>query len=156
MSEHRFSNKNCEIVLPLGQEGIEKIIPHRFPFLFIDRVYELEIGKKAVGSWAIKGDEWFFQGHFPEYPVVPGVLIAEALAQMGAVAILSKAENRGQIALFAGIDSFRFKKEVLPGDVLVLTTELTKVRGSVGKSEAVATVNDKLVASGTLTFAIKA
>lgn len=133
---------------------IKNIIPHRDPFLFIDEITELETGIKAVGIKQIKEDEYFFKGHFPDYPVVPGVIIVEALAQVGAVAILSLKENKGKLAFFAGIDKFRFKKQVLPGDKLKLEVEITKSKGSIGKGSAVAYVNDKVVAFGELMFAV--
>ncbi len=133
---------------------IQAIIPHRYPFLLVDRIIELEVGKKAVGIKNVTINEPFFQGHFPDYPVMPGVLIVEALAQVGAVAILSVEENKGKIGLLAGLDGFRFKEQVKPGDTLVLEVELTRVRASIGKGRGVAKVNGKVVAEGDLMFAL--
>ena len=114
-------------------QGIQKIIPHRYPFLLIDKIVSLEPGKRAVGIKNVTMNEPFFQGHFPDYPVMPGVLIIEALAQVGAVAVLSMEENKGKIALFAGIDKLRMRRQVKPGDTLTLELELTRLRGSIGK-----------------------
>lgn len=139
----------------LDVEEIQKIIPHRYPFLLIDRIIEIEPGKKSKGIKNVTANESFFAGHFPGYPVMPGVLIVEALAQVGAVSILSLEENKGKIAFFAGIDGFRFKKQVVPGDQLLLEVEITKRKGPVGKGEAVASVNGEIVATGELTFAVK-
>jgi 3-hydroxyacyl-[acyl-carrier-protein] dehydratase len=136
-------------------EEIQKIIPHRYPFLLIDTIIDLEPGKRATGIKNVTVNEHFFVGHFPDYPVMPGVLIVEALAQVGAVAILSLDQNKGKIALFAGIDGFRFKKQVVPGDQLLLEVEITKSKGPVGKGNAVARIGDAVVASGELTFAVK-
>ncbi|MDD4570082.1 MAG: 3-hydroxyacyl-ACP dehydratase FabZ [Tepidanaerobacteraceae bacterium] len=138
----------------LNIEEIKKIIPHRYPFLLIDRILELKQGKRAVGIKNVSVNEEFFQGHFPEKPVMPGVLIVEALAQVGACAILSSEDNRGKIALFAGIDGMRFKRQVVPGDQLQLEVELTKVRGSIGKGKAKATVDGEIAAAGELMFAV--
>jgi 3-hydroxyacyl-[acyl-carrier-protein] dehydratase len=138
----------------LGSREIQEIIPHRWPFLLVDRITELRPGAGAVGLKNISAGEIVFQGHFPGYPIFPGVLIVEALAQVGAVAILSLDENKGKIALFGGIDGFRFREGVYPGDVLRLEVEVTKRRGPIGKGSAKATVGDKTVADGELTFAI--
>lgn len=138
----------------LTYDEIKQIIPHRYPFLLIDRIVELAEGKHAVGIKQVSGNEPFFQGHFPEYAVMPGVLIIEALAQVGAVALLKMDEYQGKIAFFAGIDNCRFKKQVTPGDTLKLEVEITKLRGPIGKGKAVATTNGELVASAELTFAI--
>ncbi len=134
---------------------IKNVIPHRYPFLLVDKITELEEGQKAVGIKNVTVNEPFFQGHFPEYPVMPGVLIVEALAQVGAVAMLVKEENKGKLAFFTGIDNFRFKEQVKPGDTLTLTVEVTKIKGPMGKGKATARVGDKLVASGEIMFAIK-
>lgn len=133
---------------------IQEIIPHRYPFLLVDQILELESGKRAVGRKNVTINEPFFQGHFPGYPVMPGVLIVEALAQVGAVAVLSMEENKGKLAFFAGIDEFRFKDQVKPGDTLELTVELTRLRGTIGKGQGTATVNGKVVAEGGLIFAL--
>jgi 3-hydroxyacyl-[acyl-carrier-protein] dehydratase len=139
----------------LDIDGIKAIIPHRYPFLLIDRIEEHEPGKRAVGIKNVTANEPFFQGHFPDFPVMPGVLIVEALAQVGAVALLSVPENRGKIALFAGIDGVRFKRQVRPGDTLRLEIEITKSRGPIGFGSATASVDGELAASGELMFAIK-
>lgn len=138
----------------LNIEEIKKILPHRYPFLLIDKILELEEGKRAVGIKNVSFNEEYFQGHFPQKPVMPGVLIVEALAQVGACAILSSEENRGKIALFAGIDKIRFKRQVIPGDQLYLEVELTKVKGTIGKGRAKATVDGEIAAEGELMFAI--
>ena len=139
---------------PFGREQIEAIIPHRDPFLFLDEVLELEPGKRVVARKRVRHDEWFFPGHFPGRPIMPGVIMVEALAQAGAVAVLAEEENRGKLALFAGIDDVRFKRIVEPGDELELTCELARVRGPIGKGRAEARVGGELAASGTLTFAV--
>ena len=134
---------------------IKDIIPHRQPFLLIDRVIEYEEGERCVAIRQVSGNEPFFQGHFPEFAVMPGVLITEALAQTGAVAILNSDANKGKLALFAGIDKCRFKKQVTPGDTLQLEVEITKMRGPIGKGTAKATVDGQLACSCELTFAIQ-
>lgn len=133
---------------------IMDIIPHRYPFLLIDTIEELEPGQRALGKKCVSVGEPFFQGHFPGNPVMPGVLIMEALAQVGAVAILSKPEFKGHTAYFAGIDKSRFRQKVVPGDVLMLETTIVKSKGPIGIGQAVARVNDKKVAEAELTFAI--
>ena len=139
----------------LGREQIEAILPHRDPFLLIDEVVELEPGARVVARKHVRGDEWWFAGHFPGRPVMPGVLIVEAMAQAGAVAVLSQEENRGRIAFFGGIDGVRFKRIVEPGDELELECRLEAVRGPIGKGKATAKVDGKLAARGTLTFAVE-
>lgn len=134
---------------------IQSILPHRYPFLLVDRIVELEVGKRAVGLKNVSINEPFFQGHFPTYPVMPGVLIVEALAQVGAVAVLSIEENQGKIGLLAGVDGFRFKEQVKPGDTLELEVELTRLRGSIGKGHGIARVAGKVVAEGDLMFALQ-
>lgn len=138
----------------LTYDEIKQIIPHRYPFLLIDRVVELEEGKRCVGLKQVSGNEPFFQGHFPEYAVMPGVLIVEALAQVGAVALLKTEAFAGKLALFAGIDKCRFKKQVTPGDTLMLEVEILKVKGPIGKGTAKATVNGEIACSCEITFAI--
>ena len=133
---------------------IKKIIPHRYPFLLLDRIVELEDGKRCVGIKQVAGNEPFFQGHFPDYAVMPGVLIVEALAQVGAVAMLIKEENRGRLAFFAGIDNCRFKKQVKPGDQLHLEVEIIRARGTIGRGKGVATVDGEVVCEVELTFAL--
>ena len=138
----------------LTVKEIMEIIPHRQPFLLLDTVEELIPGQRAVAKKCVTYNGPFFQGHFPGEPVMPGVLIIEALAQAGAVAILSKEENRGKTAYFAAIDSAKFKKKVIPGDILILETEIIKSKGPMGIGKATATVDGKLAVTAQLTFAI--
>jgi 3-hydroxyacyl-[acyl-carrier-protein] dehydratase len=140
---------------PFGKDVIETILPHRPPFLLLDEVTELEPGSRVVARREVRQDDWWFAGHFPERPVMPGVLIVEAMAQAGAVAVLVEEENRGKIAFFAGIDDCRFKRIVEPGDVLMLTCEIDAVRGPIGRGKATAHVDGTLAARGTLTFAVE-
>lgn len=135
-------------------EQIMEIIPHRPPFLLIDRILELEEGARAVGLKQVTINEPFFQGHFPGQPIMPGVLQIEALAQVGAVALLSQPQNKGKIVLFARIDGVRFRKPVTPGDSLRLEVSLEKMRGPVGKGKGVATVDGAVVTEGEFTFAL--
>ena len=135
-------------------QELMEILPHRHPFLLIDTIEELEPGKRAVGKKCVTFSEPYFAGHFPGNPVMPGVLIIEALAQTGAAAILSLPENKGKTAYFAGIDKAKFKQMVRPGDVLTLETQILRTKGPIGVGEAVATVDGKLVAKAELTFAI--
>lgn len=139
----------------LESQEIQKIIPHRYPILLVDRILELEEGKRAVGIKSVSGNEPFFQGHFPGYPVMPGVLIMEALAQVGTVVLLSQPEYAGSLAYFAGLDEVRFKRKVLPGDQLRLEVELTKMRSSFGVAEGKAYVGEELAAGGKLMFFIE-
>ncbi len=139
---------------PFGRETIEQIIPHRDPFLFLDEVLELEPGARVLARKLVRGDEWFFPGHFPGRPIMPGVIMVEALAQAGAVAALAAEGNAGKLVLFAGIDDLRFKRLVSPGDELLLECQIETVRGPVGKGRGKATVNGELAVRGTLTFAI--
>ena len=138
----------------LNKEEIEKIIPQRDPFLMIDEVEEFIPGESAIAYKYVREDEWYFKGHFPGNPIMPGVLITESLAQTGAVAILSMEENKGKNALFGGIDKMKFKKMVVPGDKLRLEVKVIKRKGPIRIGEAKATVNDKVVAKGELTFAV--
>ena len=140
--------------MELNIDQIKEIIPHRYPFLLVDKILELEEGKRAVGIKNVTANEEFFNGHFPEYPVMPGVLIIEALAQVGAVAMLIKDENRGRLAFFAGIDNCRFKRQVRPGDQLKLEVEMTRVRATFGKGKAIATVDGELVCETDIMFAL--
>ena len=135
-------------------EEIQQILPHRYPFLLVDRITGGEAGAWCEGIKCVTANEPFFQGHFPGKPIMPGVLILEALAQTGAVAILSLPENKGKLALFGGVKSARFKKQVVPGDVLQLRCELTRQVGPVGFGTAVARVDGKIAAQAELTFAI--
>ena len=138
----------------LDIQDIQKIIPHRYPFLLIDRVTEMEPGVKAVGYKNVTFNEYYFAGHFPEESVMPGVLIVESLAQLGAVAILSLDKNKGKIAYFAGINKARFRRKVIPGDTLNLEIEIIKTKGTVGIGKAVAKVNDDVACEAELMFAI--
>ena len=138
----------------LDTKQIMEIIPHRQPFMLIDTIEEMEPGVRALAKKCVSYNEPFFQGHFPGEPVMPGVLIVEALAQTGAVAILSLPENKGKTAYFAAINSAKFKKKVIPGDVLMLETEIIKVKGPMGIGKATATVDGKVAVQAELTFAI--
>ena len=133
---------------------IKKIIPHRYPFLLLDKIVELEDGKRCVGIKQVSGNEPFFQGHFPDYAVMPGVLIVEALAQTGAVAMLRLEENQGKLAMFAGIDKCRFKRQVMPGDTLRLEVEINRIKGPIGKGTAKATVDGEVACSCEISFAL--
>ncbi|WP_163099460.1 3-hydroxyacyl-ACP dehydratase FabZ [Peribacillus alkalitolerans] len=135
---------------------IKEIIPHRYPFLLVDRILELEEGQRAIGIKNVTANEEFFNGHFPDYPVMPGVLIIEALAQVGAVAMLIKEENKGRLAFFAGIDNCRFKRQVKPGDQLRLEVEIVRLKGPIGKGKAIATVDGEVACEAELTFALGA
>ena len=138
----------------LNKEEIKKIIPQRDPFLMIDEVENFIPGESAIAYKNVNIEEWYFKGHFPGNPIMPGVLIAESLAQTGAVAILSVDENKGKNALFGGIDKMRFKRQVVPGDRLKLEVKIIKRKGPIGIGEALATVDGKIVAKGELTFAV--
>lgn len=138
----------------LDIQQIQAIIPHRYPFLLVDRILEIEEGKRAVGIKNVSANEAFFAGHFPEYPVMPGVLIVEALAQVGAVVLLQSEENRGRLAFFAGIDNCRFKRQVKPGDQIRLEVEILRARGAIGKGKGTATVDGELVCETELMFAL--
>ena len=141
--------------MELDANQIQEILPHRYPFLLVDRITNYEPGKMAEGRKCVTVNEPFFCGHFPQYHVMPGVLILEALAQVGAVAILSEEENRGKIALFGGVKNARFKRQVRPGDVLELRCELTNRRGPIGFGVAEAKVDGQLACRAELTFAIQ-
>ena len=138
----------------LDKVGIKNIIPQREPFLMIDEVEEYVPGESATAYKHVDESEYYFKGHFPGNPIMPGVLIVESLAQTGAVAILSMEENKGKNALFGGIDKIRFKKQVVPGDILKLEVKIIKRKGPIGIGEAIATVDGKVAAKGELTFAV--
>ncbi|MFI8687666.1 3-hydroxyacyl-ACP dehydratase FabZ [Rossellomorea sp. NPDC077527] len=133
---------------------IKEIIPHRYPFLLVDRILEVEEGKKAIGIKNVTTNEEFFNGHFPDYPVMPGVLIVEALAQVGAVAMLKVEGNRGRLAFFTGIDKCRFKRQVKPGDQLRLEVEMIRFKGPIGKGKGVATVDGEVACELEMMFAL--
>ena len=145
-----------ETTLPstLSNVEIQKIIPHRFPFLLIDKIIEIDWGKRAVGIKNVTANEPFFVGHFPGYPVMPGVLMIEAIAQVGAVALLGLPENKGKLAFFAGVDEVRFKRQVVPGDTLRIEVTLTRVRGPIGQGNGEITVEGQLACKGSFMFAL--
>ena len=149
----KISNIKGELKM-LNKEEIKNIIPQREPFLMIDEVEEFVPGESCTAYKNVSADEYYFKGHFPGNPIMPGVLIVESLAQTGAVAILSMEENKGKNALFGGIDKIRFKKQVVPGDRLKLEVKIIKRKGPIGIGEAIATVDGKVAAKGELTFAI--
>jgi 3-hydroxyacyl-[acyl-carrier-protein] dehydratase len=141
------------VKLPLGPATIRELIPHRYPFLLVDRIEEVEPGVRAVGIKNVTQNEPFFEGHFPDYPVMPGVLIVEAMAQVGAVGVMALEEFRGKLALFAGIDGVRFRRQVIPGDTLRMEVELTRLKGRAGRGKGVATVDGERVCEAELMFA---
>ena len=136
----------------LNIEEIKKLIPQRYPFLLVDRVLELKPGESCIGLKNVSANEPFFQGHFPDKPIMPGVLIVEAMAQVGAVALMALDENKGKLAVFAGIDKVRFKRQVVPGDVLRIEVTLGKFRRNIGKGEAIVYVDGEIACKGTLMF----
>ncbi len=137
----------------LGIKEIKTLLPHRYPFLLVDRILELEPGRRATGIKNVTVNEFFFPGHFPDYPVMPGVLILEAMAQVAAAAVLSLESFKGKVPLFAGVSEARFRKPVVPGDTLKLDVEITKLRSKVGKAVCKAWVGEELVAEAEMTFA---
>ncbi len=139
----------------LDVQQVKEIIPHRYPFLLVDKVLEMEEGKRVVGLKNVSANEPFFAGHFPEYPVMPGVLILEALAQVGAIAVLGMEQNKGKIGFLAGVDKCRFKKEVKPGDRLELEVEIIRMKGPIGKGKGIARVDGKVACEAEIMFAIK-
>ncbi|MBS3986003.1 MAG: 3-hydroxyacyl-ACP dehydratase FabZ [Selenomonadales bacterium] len=139
---------------PLGAREIMEIIPHRYPFLLVDSIEYVVPGERAVGYKNVTANEPYFAGHFPNYPVMPGVLIVEALAQVGAVALLSLPENKGRLAFFAGIDGVRFRRQVFPGDRLRLEVSISSMKMGIGKGDAKAYVGEELAVSGQLMFAL--
>ncbi len=139
----------------LNKEQIMEIIPHRDPFLLIDEINEMTPGQKVVATKHIKEDEYWFKGHFPEYPVTPGVLLIEMLAQAGAVCMLSLEEHKGKIGFLGGVNNAKFRRQVLPGDTVKLEVEMIKIRGSIGIGKALATVNGEKAVSAEISFALK-
>ncbi len=138
----------------LSSTEIQNVIPHRYPFLLVDRIIEIEPMKRAVGIKNVTINEQFFQGHFPGHPVMPGVLILEAMAQVGGVAMLHPEENRGKLAFFAGMDRVKFRRPVVPGDQLRMVAEIIKVRSNMGKLWVQSFVDEQLVAEGEFLFAL--
>ena len=154
MTDDAATGTAVNLALPLEAADIMRIIPHRYPFLLIDRVVELEPGKRVVAMKSVTANEPQFTGHFPGRPIMPGVLMVEALAQAGAVAVLSLPEYRGKLALFAGIDECRFRRTVLPGDTLRLEVTLDKLRGVFGRGRGVASVDGEVAVEATISFVI--
>lgn len=139
----------------MTQEEIKQIIPHRDPFLLIDTIEEMEAGKRVVATKLMKPDEFWFKGHFPDYPVVPGVLMLEMMAQAGAVAMLALPENKGKIGFFGGVKEAKFRRQVVPGDLLRIEVEIIKVKGPVGVGSGTCTVDGQKAVSAEISFAIK-
>ena len=139
--------------MKLGPAEIRELIPHRYPFLLVDRIEELEPGERAVGIKNVTQNEPFFQGHFPDYPVMPGVLIVEAMAQVGAVGVMVNEEYRDKLALFAGIDGVRFRRQVVPGDILRMEVRIERLKGRIGRGRGQATVDGEKACEAELMFA---
>ncbi len=137
---------------PVSDQKLTDILPHRYPFLLVDRILELEPGKRAVGIKNVTMNEYFFQGHFPGQPIMPGVLMVEALAQIGAVALLTMEGNEGKIPMFTGIEKLRFKRQVVPGDTLRLEMEVLQMRGPMGRGQGTVTVDGEMAVKGELLF----
>ena len=138
----------------LDRDAIQAIIPHRDPFLFVDEIVELEPGVRAHGRWTITGDEWFLQGHFPGNPIVPGVVMVEASAQVAAICALTHPDHQGKFGVFAGIDDVRFRRIVRPGDVLDMVIDVDRLRGRIGRVRATVTEGDEPAVEGVLTFGL--
>lgn len=138
----------------LDRDAIQVIIPHRDPFLFVDEIVELEPGVRAHGRWTITGDEWFLQGHFPGNPIVPGVVMVEASAQVAAICALTHPDHQGKFGVFAGIDDVRFRRIVRPGDVLDMVIDVDRLRGRIGRVRATVIVGDEPAVEGVLTFGL--
>ena len=138
----------------LSINEIKEIIPHRYPMLLVDKILELEPMKRAVGVKCVTVNEEFFQGHFPHMPIMPGVLLLEAMAQVGGIALLYPKEYRDRLAVFGGMDKVKFRRKVIPGDKLIMTAEVTKIKGFIGKIQAQAVIDDVLVAEAEFTFAL--
>ncbi|MEW9677600.1 3-hydroxyacyl-ACP dehydratase FabZ [Lentibacillus sp. L22] len=139
----------------MDTKEIKETLPHRYPFLLVDKITEVDEGKRVAGIKNVSINEPFFQGHFPDYPVMPGVLIIEALAQVGAITMLGKEENKGKIGFLAGVDKCRFKRQVKPGDQLKLEVEILRLKGPIGKGKGIATVDGELACEAEIMFAIK-
>jgi 3-hydroxyacyl-[acyl-carrier-protein] dehydratase len=142
-----------DIAVDLGADAIQRILPHRYPFLLVDRIIELSPPERAVGIKNLSINEPFFQGHFPGYAVMPGVLMVEAIAQVGGVAVISAPEYRDKLALFAGIDNVRFKRQVRPGDTLRIEFDLGQIRRGIGTGSGTATVDGELACRAEIMFA---
>lgn len=155
VSHLKIINGKEVVITMLDVQQIKEIIPHRYPFLLVDKVLEMDEGKRVVGVKNVAANEPFFAGHFPEYPVMPGVLILEALAQVGAIAVLDMEQNKGKIGFLASVDKCRFKREVKPGDQLQLEVEIIRMRGAIGKGKGIATVNGEVACEAEIMFAIK-